>query len=86
MCIFAQNMLVKCDHSPQNRTSLIPIEIKSGTRLSGKSLGIYIERYGINLALRYSMNNLKTDAKILNIPLFLADWTKKILDYVPKKL
>ena len=77
MCIFAQNMLVKCDHSPQNRTSLIPIEIKSGTRLSGKSLGIYIERYGINLALRYSMNNLKTDAKILNIPLFLADWTKK---------
>ena len=70
----------------QNRTSLIPIEIKSGTRLSGKSLGIYIERYGIDLALRYSMNNLKTDAKILNIPLFLADWTKKILDYVPKKL
>ncbi|WP_455622945.1 ATP-binding protein [Parabacteroides sp.] len=63
----------------QDNISLLPIEVKSGTRLGGKSLGIYINRFDTQLALRYSMNNLRRDDTILNIPLFLADWTKKIL-------
>lgn len=63
----------------QYNTSLFPIEVKSGTRLSGKSLGIYINRFGVDLALRYSMNNLKRDDTVLNIPIFLADWTEKLL-------
>ncbi len=64
----------------QNGTELLPIEVKSGTRLSGKSLGIYIGRFDARLAIRYSMNNLKRDGAILNIPLFLADWTAKLLE------
>ncbi len=63
----------------QNNTSLLPVEVKSGTRLNGKSLGIYINRFAPGLALRYSMNNLKRDDMILNIPIFLADWTEKLL-------
>ena len=63
----------------QSNTSLLPVEVKSGTRLSGKSLGIYISRFDTELALRYSMNNLKRDDVILNIPIFLADWTEKLL-------
>ena len=63
----------------QNNTSLIPVEVKSGTRLGGKSLGIYINRFNAKLALRYSMNNLKREDTILNIPIFLVDWTKKWL-------
>lgn len=63
----------------QDGTSLLPVEVKSGTRLSGKSLGIYIDRFPVELALRYSMNNLKRDDTILNIPIFLADWTDKLL-------
>lgn len=63
----------------QDGTSLLPIEVKSGTRLSGKSLGIYMDRFPVELALRYSMNNLKRDDAILNIPIFLADWTDKLL-------
>ena len=63
----------------QNNISLLPIEVKSGTRLSGKSLGIYINRFDTELALRYSMNNLKRDDMILNIPIFLAGWTEKLL-------
>ena len=61
----------------QDNTSLFPVEVKSGTRLGGKSLGIYIDRFSPELALRYSMNNLKRDGAILNIPVFLADWTKR---------
>ena len=64
----------------QKDSSIIPIEVKSGTRLSGKSLGLYIERFPTALALRFSLNNLRQDGKILNIPIFLADWTEKFLD------
>lgn len=63
----------------QKDASIIPVEVKSGTRLGGKSLGIYIDRFNSNLALRFSMNNLKRDGTIINIPLFLADWTDKLL-------
>ncbi len=64
----------------QKDSSIIPIEVKSGTRLSGKSLGLYIDRFPTALALRFSLNNLRQDGKILNIPIFLADWTEKFLD------
>ena len=63
----------------QKDASIIPVEVKSGTRTGGKSLGIYIDRFNSNLALRFSMNNLKRDGAIINIPLFLADWTDKLL-------
>ena len=67
----------EADFLLQDNTSLFPVEVKSGTRLGGKSLGIYIDRFSPELALRYSMNNLKRDGAILNIPVFLADWTKR---------
>lgn len=63
----------------QDNTSLLPVEVKSGTRLGGKSLGIYIDRFSVELALHFSMNNLRQDGAILNIPIFLADWTKEWL-------
>lgn len=63
----------------QNNMSLLPVEVKTGIRLGGKSLGIYIDRFAVGLALRFSMNNLKRDGTILNLPIFLADWTEKLL-------
>lgn len=63
----------------QNGLSLLPIEVKSGTRLTGKSLGVYMNRFSSPLALRYSMNNLRKDGAVLNIPIFFADWTDKLL-------
>ncbi|WP_302026302.1 ATP-binding protein [Parabacteroides johnsonii] len=63
----------------QNNMSLLPVEVKAGIRLGGKSLGIYIDRFAVGLALRFSMNNLKQDGTILNLPIFLADWTEKLL-------
>lgn len=65
--------------------SLSPVEVKSGTNLNGKSLGIYIKQYSPEIVLRYSMNNLQKDGIILNIPLFLADWTGKLLKINAKK-
>ncbi len=59
----------------QNNTLLLPIEIQSGMRLSGNSLGICVERFVAESALRFSMNDLKRDSAIPNIPIFFADWT-----------
>jgi len=32
-----------------------------------------------NPKIRYSLSNLKNDGRIVNIPLFLADWTGQLL-------
>ena len=72
----------------RNRRSGFPAAKRHGTAarrgqirdtLSGRSLSVYIDRFAPELALRYSMNNLKRDGGILNIPLFLSDWTKQLL-------
>lgn len=64
----------------QDKLSILPIEVKSGKNTSGKSLKVYIDRYSAKPAIRYSMNNLKCDDVVINIPIFLADWTRRILE------
>ena len=63
----------------QNGMEIIPIEVKSSNAISGKSLHVYNEKYSPKLRVRYSFNNLKKDGNLLNIPVFLADWTKRII-------
>jgi predicted AAA+ superfamily ATPase len=63
----------------QNGLEIIPIEVKSAHSIAGKSLHIYNEKYSPTLRIRYSFNNLKKDGNLLNIPVFLADWTKQII-------
>jgi len=63
----------------QNGLEIIPIEVKSANSVAGKSLHVYAEKYSPKWRIRYSMNNLKKDGNLLNIPVFLADWTKKMI-------
>jgi predicted AAA+ superfamily ATPase len=60
-------------------TRVIPVEVKSGVSLQGKSLAVYRNRFAPSLSLRYSMKNLQQEESLLNIPLFLADWTRKFV-------
>jgi predicted AAA+ superfamily ATPase len=64
----------------QHNTEIIPIEVKSAHSISGKSLHVYNEKYSPKVRLRYSFNNLKKDDNLINIPVFLADWTKRIVE------
>lgn len=57
----------------QRGIDVVPIEVKSGTSVTGKSLAEYNKRYTPRLRVRFSMLNLKRDESFLNIPLFLAD-------------
>lgn len=58
---------------------IVPVEVKSDTRLGGKSLSVYDLNYKPAYKVRYSLNNLKKDGNLINIPLYLADWTTKLV-------
>ena len=63
----------------QMGVNIVPVEVKSDTRLGGKSLSVYDLNYKPAYKVRYSLNNLKKDGNLINIPLYLADWTTKLV-------
>lgn len=69
----------------QHENILIPIEVKSDTSISGKSLTLYYKEFLPEIRIRYSLKNLKMDEGLLNIPLFMADYTTKLIDIIQKK-
>ena len=58
----------------QHKNKVIPIEVKSGNSTNNASLSRYNVKFNNELSIIFSMNNLKKDDKILNIPLFLAEY------------
>ena len=50
---------------------IIPIEVKSGKNLKSKSLSIYRQRYEPRLAIRTSLQGIKVEGPLLNLPLYL---------------
>ena len=64
----------------QTASLIIPIEVKSESRVSGKSLSVYNVKFSPEIRIRFSMKNLKKENGLINIPSFLADWTKKIIE------
>lgn len=70
------------DYVIQYNNDLIPIEVKSGESIRGRSLSVYTELYQPKLRIRFSMRNLKYNNGLLNIPLFLADYTQKFMKQI----
>jgi uncharacterized protein len=66
----------------QYKNEIIPIEVKSDDNVKSKSLTIYEQKYKPTIRIRYSLKNLQYKDGLLNIPLFLADRTKKLLDMI----
>lgn len=63
----------------QHENKIIPIEVKSGNSINNTSLTRYNEKFNNELSIRFSMNNLKMDGKILNIPLFLVEYINNFI-------
>jgi len=55
-----------------------PIAIPN-ENIRSKSLSIYRKQYSPLLSICYSLRNMKYDDGLLNIPLFMVDYTQKIL-------
>ncbi len=64
----------------QHKNQIIPIEVKSGTNVKGKSLSEYRKKNQPSLSVRLSLRNLSYDDGLLNVPLFMADYLKKLID------
>ncbi|MCD7849051.1 MAG: ATP-binding protein [Parabacteroides sp.] len=67
------------DFVVQLEMDIVPVEVKSDTRIGGKSLSVYDSNYHPAYKIRYSLNNLKKGDNLINIPLYLADWTTKLV-------
>ncbi|MDR1368682.1 MAG: ATP-binding protein [Dysgonamonadaceae bacterium] len=66
----------------QVENNIIPVEVKSDENITGKSLTFYRKEFSPKLSIRYSLKNLKQDEGLLNIPLFMADYTDKLLTMI----
>lgn len=64
----------------QTKNEIVPIEVKSDENIRSKSLTVYKDLYNPTIRLRYSFRNLKRDGDLLNIPLFMVDYTEKLID------
>lgn len=65
----------------QRENDIIPLEVKAEANTEAKSLKKYKEKFGdkVKLRVRFSLNNLKSDGDVLNIPLFMADYADKLI-------
>jgi len=66
----------------QYGNDIIPVEVKSDENVRSKSLAFYRKEFNPGISIRFSLRNLKCDAGLVNIPLFMVDYTKKILEHV----
>lgn len=64
----------------QHQNEIIPIEVKSDENVRSKSLTYYYQTFHPKLRVRYSLKNLTLDDGLLNIPLFMADYSRKLID------
>jgi predicted AAA+ superfamily ATPase len=71
----------------QRENEIIPVEVKSETNTAAKSLKKYKELFGdkVKLRVRFSLDNLKLDGDLLNIPLFLADEANRLMGIALEK-
>ena len=65
----------------QRENDIIPVEVKSETNTTSKSLKKFKELFPdqVKLRVRFSLDNLKLDDDMLNIPLFLADQADRLI-------
>lgn len=75
------------DFMIQRENDLFPIEVKAESNTSGKSLKKFKELYSeqVKLRVRFSLNNLKLDDDVLNIPLFMVDQTDRLIELALKQ-
>ncbi|MEG0329583.1 MAG: ATP-binding protein [Longicatena sp.] len=76
------------DFVMQRKNDILPIEVKASTNLKSKSLQKYKNLYSdkTKLRIRFSLDNLKLDDDILNIPLPLIDYSEKLISLAYKIL
>lgn len=63
----------------QKRNKIIPIEVKSNKSTNHNSLTKYNSLNDNDISIRFSLNNLSKDGKIINIPLYFIEYIDNII-------
>ncbi len=71
----------------QRENDIFPIEVKAEANTTSKSIKKFKELFPdqVKLRIRFSLDNLKLDGDMLNIPLFMADQTDRLIGLAMKK-
>lgn len=64
----------------QTKNKIVPLEVKSNRSTNNSSLTIFNQKNNNELSVRFSMNNLSKDEKVLNIPLYLSEFIDKMIE------
>lgn len=78
----------KVDFLIQRENDIFPIEVKSEANTTSKSLKKFKDLFPdkVKLRIRFSLDNLKLDGDMLNIPLFMADQTDRLIGIALKSM
>ena len=65
----------------QRENDIFPVEVKAEDNTSSRSLKKFKELFPdkVKLRIRFSLDNLKLDDDMLNIPLFMADQADRLI-------
>lgn len=65
----------------QRENDIFPVEVKSKTNITSKSMKKFKELFPdqVKLRVRFSLENLKLNDDVLNIPIFLADQADRLI-------
>lgn len=76
------------DFLVQRENDIIPVEVKAESNVTSKSLKKFKELFPteVKLRVRFSLNNLKLDHDVLNIPLFMADHASRLMGMALERL
>ena len=72
----------------QRENDIFLVEVKPEANISSKSLKKFKELFPdkVKLRVRFSLDNLKLDDDVLNIPLFMADQTDRLIGLALEQL
>ena len=63
----------------QRGEAIIPVEVKSSLSTTSRSFSEYRKKYAPELSIRFSLKNVEKNNDLLNLPLFLTDYTGKLI-------
>lgn len=69
----------------QVKNEIIPVEVKADENVRSRSLTFYANKYHPALRIKYSLKNLSYQDGLLNIPHFMADYTKELMTLIDFK-
>ena len=66
----SENATSELDFLIQTEESIVPLEVKAEENLQAKSLKVFVQKYGIDNAVRVSMSGFREQDWLVNFPLF----------------